>query len=244
MRYVVILFLPLFIACMHPQIVPVDSGDHNGTVVEKTLGCAAGGMGVHTAADLRCYLKQFDPRLVRMINEEIAVLIFPADSIADWIGGANIYHIPTVSSVTLDRNGYVEPPWSGIQSRAAWEALRAVLFDAVLMEELRQAVADEWQTADPKAVTLKLGIAYQEGRDVVFLWSLVGLDADDPSFYCVGQGWRIGNTHMESIPACAEFQPPATRLGQMEYQLEQPEQVVQLSIGGLQSNKLTVTVKP
>ena len=258
MRYLLILFLPLFMACTYPQILPVegarstttmpstpnDAANVTAGVPEKAPGCAVGGMGVHTPADVRCYLKQFDARSVRMINEDIAVLIFPDDSGADWIGGASIYHIPTVSTITLDRNGYVDPQWTSINSRTAWDALFNVLFDEELMEELRQAVADEWQMPDPEEVTLKLGTAYQDGHDIIFLWSLVGLDASDASFYCAEQQWRIGTTYLDVIVDCAEYQPPTERVGQMEYRLEGNEQTVHLVISGLQSNEIVVVVNP
>jgi hypothetical protein len=240
---------------MHPQLLPErgalpateapatpgDTAGLTGTVPEAP-GCAEGGVGVHTPEDVRCYLDQFDARLVRMVDEDIAVLITPADSTAGWIGGAMIYHIPTVSSVTLDFNGYVDPQWTSVNSRTAWNALFSVLFDEALMEELRQAVADEWQLPDPEEVTLKLGIAYQKGSEVVFLWSFAGLDAEDDTFYCTGERWCIGDIRMESIPGCAEYEPPTERLGQMEHQLEQAQQTVQLSVGGLQSNELVVVV--
>jgi hypothetical protein len=49
---------------------------------------------------------------------------------------------------------------------------------------------------------------------------------------------------MEVMPACETYRPPSERIGQMEYQLEQTEQTVQLSVGSLPSNELVVVVKP
>ncbi len=65
---------------------------------EKALGCAEGGMGVHTPEDVRCYLAQFPDEFVRPINDEIAVLFTNPDSLADW----RCYHLPYAQRLYRD----------------------------------------------------------------------------------------------------------------------------------------------
>ena len=241
----------LFLAACVPSTVIEQSGHPTSPVQEDTahldaaaaqaiLGCAEGGAAVHSPADLRCYLDAFGSEQVLSTNEDIALLIFPSDSVANWVGGAHLYHIPSVSAVGFDFNGYVNPEQLFVETDAAWSALRAVLFDETLMEEFRRAIQDEWQLPDPEEVTLKLGVAYQEKNRAVLLWSFAGLDADDSSFYCLGQSWTIGGSSFEVVPSCEEYHPPTERLGQMEHELDSTSTSATLSIGQLTSNTIAI----
>ncbi len=245
------LFIILFLtACNLPTIVDgsgqptsptEDDMAHLGAAAaQATLGCAEGGAAVHSPADVRCYLDAFGSEQVLSINEDIALLIFPADSMANWVGGAHLYHIPSVSAVGFDFNGYVNPEQIFIETDAAWNALRDILFDEVLMEEFRQAIQAEWQLPDPEDVTLKLGVAYQTENRVVLLWSFPGLDADNSSFYCLGQSWMIGDSKFDVEPSCEKYSPPTERLGQMEYELDANSTSATLSTGPFTSNTVTV----
>lgn len=68
--------------------------------------------------------------------------------VADWIDGAVLYHIPSVSSVSLDRCGEPDERYVYIESAEAEQALQAVLADTDFMTVLRLRVREEWQSTD------------------------------------------------------------------------------------------------
>jgi hypothetical protein len=170
--------------------------------VEEVLGCVDGGPGVFTPNDVRCYLAFFAPEFVWEIDEETAVLFTDPNSRADWVGGAIIYHIPTVSSLVLDSHGDVDPQFSHINNRAALVAFSQLAADAPLLAELKQTVQQHWQTTDSGEPEVRLGLAWQDGVNTIFMIALAGLPANDNRFYCPGETWTIGDEETQIISDC------------------------------------------
>ena len=179
---------------VQPPAMP-DPGD-------PVLGCADGGEGVFSPEDVRCYLATFDPQFVRELDGETAVLFSDPTSIADWVGGATIYHIPTVSTLVLDRFGDVDPLFSHFASRAGMAALSELIGDPSLMAELQQEVQQHWQTSSPGEPEIRLSAAWQDGQSTIFLVAIAGLAADDGRFYCAGEAWTIGDETTEIAYDC------------------------------------------
>lgn len=210
---------------------------------EQLLGCAEGGAGVFTPEDVRCYLASFEPQFVREIDEDTAVLFTDPNSIADWVGGAIIYHIPTVSSLVLDKFGDVDPQMSHVNGRAALVAYNRLAANPELMAELKQTVQQNWQTTDSGEPEVRLGLAWQNGQQSTFLIAISGLPATDARFYCHGESWTIGETQIELIPDCVAYEAGvllrhfyfATR----EVRGSEP-QLVQVTLNGVESNSLQV----
>ena len=139
----------------------------------QVLGCAAGGQGVFTPEDVRCYLDTFDPELVWMLDEETAVLFTTPDPIADWIGGAIIYHISTVSTLVLDINGEVDEQFTAINGRTAQLAFDTLMADTETMTNIQQRVQELWQTGSGTTAPLTPGLVYQgnnQGCGSIFVY--------------------------------------------------------------------------
>lgn len=130
---------------------------------EQIPGCAAGGPGVFTPEDVRCYLASFDPELVWTLDEETAVLFTSPSPIADWVGGAIIYHIPTVSGLVLDINGEIDARFTTINGRTAQLAFDDLLADTETMAEIQQRVQEHWQTSGSESASLTPGLVYEGG---------------------------------------------------------------------------------
>lgn len=108
------------------------------------VGCSEGGMGVHTSADLRCYLAQFGQQYVDHLSDEIAVLYTVENGFADWGAGAIIYHIPSVSALHVGFCGDPDPYLTHFETPEAATQLLNLWEDAAQMEQIRQRVLDEW----------------------------------------------------------------------------------------------------
>ena len=207
------------------------------------LGCAEGGPGVFTPDDVRCYLASFDPEFVADFGADTAVLFTTPDAITDWVGGAIIYHIPSVSSLVLDSHGDVDPQLSHINSRAALAAYSQFAANTQRMAFLKETVQSYWQTSDSGEPDVRLGLAWQEGVNSVFLISIAGLPADDGRFYCADEAWTIGEEEIHILSECV-----AREEGSLSRQLifavqevrgSQPQQV-QLALSGVDSNAVQV----
>ena len=137
----------LLVACAPPTTEPAGpTFPVESTTESEMLGCAEGGAGVFTPEDVRCYLNSFSPEFVWEIDEETAVLFTDPDSIADWVGGAIIYHVPTVSSLVLDRHGEIDPQFSHINDHTAQLAYDRLTADASTMAEIKPPLAVEGVT--------------------------------------------------------------------------------------------------
>lgn len=202
--------LSWLVACAPPtaapdtEIAPTTTLPPEPTAVpvEAIAGCSQGGPGVFTPEDITCYLDKFEPQLVRMLYEDTPVLFTTPEGTADWVGGAIIYHIPTVSSLVLDRNGDVDPLLSHINGRAALVAYSRLAANPALMAELKQTVQQHWQTTDSGEPTVRLAAAWQDGPNTVFAVAIAGLPADDDRFYCFGESWTVGDEQIEVISDC------------------------------------------
>ncbi|MAU00872.1 MAG: hypothetical protein CL608_27320 [Anaerolineaceae bacterium] len=169
---------------------------------EQVSGCTEDGPGVFTPEDVRCYLDSFSPEFVREIDEETAVLFTDPNAISNWVGGALVYHIPTVSSLVLDVHGDVDPSVSYINNRAALVAYSQLAANPQLMAELKQTVQELWQTSDSGQPEVRLGVAWQDGANTVFLAAIAGLPADDERFYCPSETWKIDDEEISLISEC------------------------------------------
>jgi hypothetical protein len=210
---------------------------------ESVPGCAAGGAGVFTPEDVRCYLDSFQAEFVQEIDGETAVLFSDPTSIADWVGGAVIYHIPSVSSLVLDRFGDVNPQFSHITNRAALVAYSQLAANPGLMADLKQTVQQNWQTTDSGQPAVRLGLAWQDGSNSVFLLSIAGLPAADDRFFCPSQAWTIGDEEIVVIADCivqdTAMLVPHFMFTNREVQGSEP-QPVQVALDGVASNELLV----
>jgi len=206
-------------------------------------GCVAGGPGVFTPEDVRCYLASDDSAPVQMIDKETVVLLADPQSIADWAGAAIIYHIPTLSMLVLDRFGDVDPQASIFSSRAGMAAINELANDPELMTGLKQQMQLKWQTTPSNEPEIRLGTAWQDGPTTIFLVSVAGLEATDDRFYCPSETWTIGNNTVEIVAECMAhesgmpvshffFAPQSIKGGS--------EQPVQVALDGVPSNVVLV----
>ncbi|MGB0386111.1 MAG: hypothetical protein ACPGWR_14990 [Ardenticatenaceae bacterium] len=194
-----------------PQDVMLISTNKRRLQEEQNMrGCAEGGISVHTPEDVRCYLDHFPEEFVRHINDEVAVLFTNPDSTANWIGGAVIYHIPSVSTVTLDSKGDVDLRHTKFKDLSALLAFERVLTDGVLMATLKQKVQSVWKpdtTTDPHAdFELQVAAIRLDGHDVAFIALLTGGEADQDKLYCAGDYWIFGDGFSEDETAQCEAQ--------------------------------------
>ena len=187
---------PLALPELRAQLPAVGEPD------EPVLGCAAGGVCVFTPADVRCYLDSFSPEFVQEIDAETAVLFTDPNAIADWIGGAIIYHIPTVSSLVLDHNGDVDPLQSHLNGRAALVAYSQLAANTELLAQLKQTVQTRWQTSNSGQPDVRLSVAWQDGHNTVFMVAIAGLPANDDRFFCPEEAWKIGDEEIRIVADC------------------------------------------
>ena len=228
---------PLTLAAVRAQLVAQEEP------AESVLGCAAGGVGVFTPEDVRCYLDSFPTEFVQEIDGETAVLFTDPASIADWVGGAVIYHIPSVSSLVVDRFGDVDPQFSYISSRAALLAYSQMVANPELMAELKQTVQQNWQTTDSGLPEVRLGLAWQDSVNSVFLISVAGLPAADDRFFCPSEAWTIGDEEIVTLTECIapdeEMLVPHVMFTNREVRGSQPQRV-KVTLDEVASNELLV----
>ena len=206
-------------------------------------GCSEGGSGVFTPEDVGCLLANTDPAFVQMIDAETAVLFTDPQSIADWVGGAIIYHIPTLSTLVLDRLGDVDPQFSHFSNRAGLAALSEVAGNATLMADFKQQVQTNWETTPPNELEIRLSTAWQDGDTTIFLISIAGLAATDDRFYCASQTWTIDDVTVEVVADCMAHEPD-TPVNQVLFESREIKgnegQSVQVALNGMPSNALLV----
>ncbi|MCA9999675.1 MAG: hypothetical protein KDE56_28125, partial [Anaerolineales bacterium] len=187
---------PLVLPELRAQLPAVGGAD------EPMLGCAAGGSGVFTPEDVRCYLGSFPAEFVQEIDAETAVLFTDPNAIAEWVGGAIIYHIPTVSSLVLDRNGDVDPLQSHLNGRTALVAYSQLAANTQLLAQLKQTVQTRWQTSDSGQPHVRLSVAWQDGNNTIFMVAIAGLPANDDRFFCPEEAWTIGDEEIRIVADC------------------------------------------
>lgn len=206
-------------------------------------GCSAGGSGIWTPEDVRCYLDNTDPTQTQVIDEETLVLIADPQTSGDWAGAAIVFHTPSYSMLVLDRFGDVDPAASIFGSRAGLAALSEVAGDAGLMAGLKQQVQQVWRTTASNMPEIRLGAAWQEGPTTIFLISVAGLAATDDRFYCPSQTWTIGDNIIEVIADCVAHDA-GTPVSQVLFEPQQikegGELPVQVALNGLPSNVVLV----
>ena len=249
LRFMMWGLLFLFLAgCMPPtssvgEAEPEETPEPVSELQDVVLGCAEGGAGVFTPDDVRCYLASFAPEFVREIDAETAVLFTDPNAPVEWVGGAIIYHIPSVSSLVLDKNGDVEPQFSQINSRAALVAYSQLAANTSLLAELKQIIQQHWQTTDSGEPTVRLGLAWQDGPTTIFMLALAGLPADDGRFYCPTEAWTIGDEEIHVIADCVvrdeEIYIHHLIFARREVSGSQPK-MVQVALDGVASNMLQV----
>lgn len=239
-------------ACAPPTAVPnaepiATEARFTGAVataeVATVAGCAEGGPGVFTPEDVRCYLASFPPEFVEELGADTAVLFTNPNDITDWVGGAIIYHIPSVSSLVLDVHGDVDPQYNHIASRSALAAFNHYAGNPQRMAYLKQRVQQLWQTSDSGEPDVRLGLAWQEGVNSVFLVAIAGLPANDDRFYCRSEAWTIGDTEVHVMSECvareADTLIPHLTFTAQEVRGDQPQQV-QVALDGVASNEVEV----
>lgn len=98
--------------------------------------------GIHTPEDLREHLASVSDARKIVIDEDVQVQIRPApweweSRIVDFIDAAAIHHIPTMSTIHLDREGEILPRYNRVNGDEAERRLQAVLGDEAVMGEVR-----------------------------------------------------------------------------------------------------------
>lgn len=102
-------------------------------------------MGVHTPADVEAYFAQWPDEHKRRLSDEVVIVFTYPHPVATWVGGAIIYHIPSVSTVYLDFDGNVDEQLTHYESEAGQARLEEVLADIELMQELQAEVIGRWE---------------------------------------------------------------------------------------------------
>ncbi len=206
-------------------------------------GCSEGGVGVFTPDDVRCMLTNIDPAYVQMIDDDTAVHFTDPNAIADWVGGAIIYHIPTVSTLVLDKFGDVDPQFGVFNSRAGLAALSEAANDAGLMADFKQQVQTNWAATSTNEPEIRLSVAWQDGETTIFLVAVAGLSATDDRFYCASQTWTIGDEITEIAADCMAHEA-VTPVHHVLFESKQikgsDERPVQVALNGVPSNTVLV----
>ena len=206
-------------------------------------GCSEGGAGIFTPEDVGCLLANTDPVFVQMLDKETAVLFTDPHAIADWIGGAVIYHIPTVSTLVLDKFGDVDPQFSHFSSRAGLAALSEAAGDVELMADLKQQVQTNWGTTTTNEQEIRLSAAWQDGSTTIFLISIAGLAPTDDRFYCASQTWTIDEVTVEIVADCMAHEA-GTLVSSVLFESQQikgsDEQSVHVALNSVPSNEVQV----
>ncbi|HUV88906.1 MAG TPA: hypothetical protein VMY80_04575, partial [Anaerolineae bacterium] len=101
-------------------------------------------MGVHTPEDVQRYFDSWPEDYKLSIAEDVVVIFTFPDSTAQFIGGAVIYHIPSVSSAVLDFEGNLDSRNTHYESDEARARLETVLADADLMARLQTRINEIW----------------------------------------------------------------------------------------------------
>ena len=206
-------------------------------------GCSAGGPGVFTPEDVRCYLANENPAQVQNLDEETVIVLAEPQSIADWAGVAIIYHIPTLSTLALDRFGDIDPEASIFSSRAGMAALNELANDPELMAGLKQQMQLMWKTTPSNEPEVRLSTAWQDGPTTIFLVAVAGLAAVDDRFYCPSQTWTIGDSTTEIVADCIAHEEgtPVSHFFFMPQQIKgSSERPVQVALNGVPSNVVLV----
>jgi hypothetical protein len=94
-------------------------------------------MGVHTPEDVVAYFIQWPDEHKQRLNEDVVVIFTFPGSVADWVAGALIYDIPSVSVIYLDFEGGVDEQLTHYASEEGRARLEAILADAALMQALQ-----------------------------------------------------------------------------------------------------------
>lgn len=139
-------------------------------------------ISVHTPEDVQQYFAQWaDDYKLALAEDVLAIFTFPHPTVR-WVGGAVIYHVPSVSTVTLDFAGNVDPGFADYKSDEAQARLEAVLADPAVLNQLQTRVQEIWgggvltpsETAVPTDPAAPAGL-------IVVEWVLVSYGpASDP----------------------------------------------------------------
>ncbi|MFO7684360.1 MAG: hypothetical protein R6X34_30385 [Chloroflexota bacterium] len=68
--------------------------------------------GVHTSSDVQRHFDEWPSDHKQRLADDMVVVFTYPHPIADWVGGAVIYHVPSVSAVILDFNGSFPALWA------------------------------------------------------------------------------------------------------------------------------------
>ncbi len=102
-------------------------------------------MGVHTPEDVEQYFAQWpDEHKLRLADDVVVLFTYP-HPLANWVAGAIIYHIPSVSVVHLDFDGSVMTEYAHYESQAGQTHLEEILADEELLKELQAHVIGQWE---------------------------------------------------------------------------------------------------
>jgi hypothetical protein len=239
------LLAPLLASCF-PIGAPsatAPSSSQSPEATKAVTGCSAGGRGVFSPEDVRCYLVNVDPAQVQVIDDETTILLADSQTITDWAGAAIIFHMPTLSTLVLDWIGDVNPQASVFSSRAGLAALSELTGDPGLTASLKQEVQRRWQTSPSNEPEIRLSTAWQDGPTTIFLIAVAGLAAEDDRFYCPSQAWTIGDSTIEIVPDCVAHDAgaPVSHFFFMSQQIKgDSEQAVQVALDGVPSNVVRV----
>jgi hypothetical protein len=109
--------------------------------------------GTQTPADLRQRLDNYPDELKLILDEEVAVIFADPNSLAEWVGTAFIYHIPSLSEVVLDFEGEVDPRYTRYNTDEGRRQLETVLTDEASMGRIRGRIRELWDQAPSATAT-------------------------------------------------------------------------------------------
>ncbi|MCZ7666458.1 MAG: META domain-containing protein [Chloroflexi bacterium] len=99
---------------------------------------------VHTPQDVVRHFDEWPSEHKQRLSDELLVIFTYPHPLGDWVGGALIYDVPSVSAIVLDFNGRFNPDLTHYKDEAGQVRLEEILADANLMQELQDEVVSRW----------------------------------------------------------------------------------------------------
>ncbi|MCZ7671809.1 MAG: hypothetical protein M5U34_34105 [Chloroflexi bacterium] len=101
-------------------------------------------MSVHTAQDVQRHFDEWPSAHKQRLSDDLLVIFTYPHPLGDWVGGALIYDVPSVSAVVLDFNGRFNPDLTHYEDEAGQARLEEILADTDPMQELQDEVVSRW----------------------------------------------------------------------------------------------------
>ena len=99
---------------------------------------------VHTPQDVQHNFDEWPSAHKQRLSDDLLVIFTYPHPLGDWVGGALIYDVPSVSAIVLDFNGRFNPDLTHYEDEVGQARLEEILADADLMRELQDEVVSRW----------------------------------------------------------------------------------------------------